>query len=199
MPSRRIYASGCRTSSSSAFSLTSLPTAKPPLGMGAFQSRPNAVRSTTVSNSSPRRSLPSKGCVAGPLLVPVIVTGFVTPLIVSSPSMSSVSPSARMAVDRKESCGCRSASKKSGDEQVAVQVGLGHVDGRDVDRAPQAGVVERDVERPEAAAEVRDDHVLDGEADGRVHGVDLPRPGREGLCAAPGECSLRILSTVGTI
>jgi hypothetical protein len=43
--------------------LTSFPTAKPPVGSGAFQLRPNAVRSTTGSSSRPSRELPSQGDV----------------------------------------------------------------------------------------------------------------------------------------
>ena len=50
-------------------------------------------------------------------------------------------------------------------QQVPGEVRLGDADGRDVDRAANACLVDRDVESVEAAAEVRDDHVLDGELD----------------------------------
>ena len=59
----------------------------------------------------------------GPVTVPVILTGLVVPLIVSSPSMSSLSPSTRIAVDANESCGLRSASKKSGESRWPLRFG----------------------------------------------------------------------------
>jgi len=47
-------------------------------------------------------------------MAPVISTGSVWPLIVSSPSIVSRSPSTRMSLDANVSSGWRSASKKSG-------------------------------------------------------------------------------------
>ena len=124
-----------------------------------------------------------RGASTGPVTVPVILTGLVVPLIVSSPSMSSLSPSTRIAVELNESCGLRSASKKSGESRWPLRFGSETPIDADVDGAAQARLVERDGERVEAAAEVRDDHVLDREADRRVDGIDLPRAGRKrGAC-----------------
>ena len=133
----------------------------------------------TVFSSRPRRELPSNAWVTGPLTVPVIATGRVTPLSVSSPSMSSSSSETRIAVERNDSCGLRSASKKSGESRWPLRLGSVDAHGGDVDRAPKAALVEGDVERAEAAAEVGDDHVPDGEADGRVKRIELPRAGRK--------------------
>ena len=72
-------------SSSSTVSLTSLASAKPPFGSGAFQFRPNFVRSIVVSRVRPRPVLPAMfSC--GPAISPRAMTGWVLPLIVSSPS-----------------------------------------------------------------------------------------------------------------
>ena len=75
--------------------------------------------------------------------------------------------------------GWRSVSKKSGAVQVRGEVLVLDGDRVGVDAAlePQRAVFgggERRVVVLEAAAEGRDDHVLDGEADGRVDGVDGP-------------------------
>ena len=97
--------------------------------------------------------------------------------------MSSLSPSTRIAVEANESCGLRSASKKSGESRWPLRFGSETPIERDVDGAAEAPLVERDGERVEATAEVRDDHVLDREADRRVNGIDLPGAGRKrGAC-----------------
>src|SRR5207302_10067789 len=95
----------CLTSSRETSSLTSLSTAKPPFGSGAFHSSPNSRRSTTVSSSTPTLSLPPRS-TCGPVTLPRAVTRWVWSLMVRSPSTSS-SPSSRtlIAVEAKRISG----------------------------------------------------------------------------------------------
>ena len=94
-------------------SVTSFASANPPLGSGAFQSSPKAVRSIVVSSSMPIFSVPAMS-VCGPEIVPAAVTGRVVPLIVRLPSSARRSPSRAMEVDSKRISGWAAPSKKSG-------------------------------------------------------------------------------------
>jgi hypothetical protein len=111
-------------------------------------------------------------------------------LIVSSPSITSCSPSRRIAVEAKRSSGVALGVEEVRRAEVRLQVLVLDDDRARVDGAEQlTGAVladcERRVEVLEASAERRDDHVLDGEARRGMGRVELPRAARKlrlGLC-----------------
>ena len=157
-------------SSRSTGSLTSLASAKPPLGSGAFQLRPYSVRSTIASSSRPTFSTPPK-VSCGSVIVPRASIGRECAL------------DRQLAVDDQRAV--LGAHERRGEGDVRVTLGVEEVrrlqvggqvlvlDGDRVgaDAALEAqravlGGGQRRVVVLEAAAEGRDDHVLDGEADG---------------------------------
>ena len=87
--------------------MTSFESAGWPVGSGAFQSIPNAVRSTVAVSFRPKRSLPY-GSAAGSAIVPRSSTGSVWPLIVISPRTVTSFPERSISCEAKVSCGCRS-------------------------------------------------------------------------------------------
>src|SRR5471030_1333977 len=104
----------------SALSVTSFPRAGSPFGSCMFHLMSNCVRSMVVCSLKPTRVAP-KWSTVGPVIVPVSVAGLVMPFSVSSPSISTSSPSRRISSETKVSSGKRSASKNSGDSRCAVR------------------------------------------------------------------------------
>ena len=93
-----------------------LPSAGSLFGSGMFQFMSNFVRSSFVCSSNPMRFAP-KWSTDGPLTVPVIFAGCEMPLMVISPSISTLSPSRLMSLPEKLTTGCCSASKNSGESR----------------------------------------------------------------------------------
>ena len=100
-----------------------LASARSPVGRGLFQLRPNSVRSTVAVTVTPSRCMPLGSAIGGET-VPVTVTGFVTPLMVISPSASIRSPFRLISSALKRSSGTCSASKKSGLCRWALRSGF---------------------------------------------------------------------------
>ena len=86
----------------------------PPVSRAAFQVSPKSLRLISDSPSKPKRSFPN-GSLAVPVYSNSIVNGFVTSLIVSSPSTTSPAPPSFTDVDLNEIFGKLATSKKSGD------------------------------------------------------------------------------------
>ena len=159
--------------------MTSFFSAGSPFGSGMFQLMSNSVRSTVVCAVMPRRVAP-KWSTAGPVAVPESVAGFVMPLIVSSPSISIVSPSRVILFETKRHLGVALGVEELGGEQVGLEVLLLDLDARDLGDALQLAVDEGCLEVRHLTRERRDG-VRHLEGDAGVDGVRLPRAGRDAL------------------
>ena len=136
------------------------------------------MRSTIASSSRPTFSTSPK-VTAGSVIVPRASIGRRVALDrqLAVDDQLAVLGADQRGVERD--VGWRSVSKKSGAPQVGGEVRVldGDRVGLDAAREAQRAVLvggQRRVVVLEAAAEGRDDHVLDGEADGRVDVVDGP-------------------------
>ena len=170
--------------------MTSFSTATPPLGSGAFQLRPNSVRST-VRLEVDADPLAAGGMATGPLICPRASTGFV---VVLDRQLAVDDQLAALGADlgrREGDLGIALGVEEVGRQQVAA-AGSRHGPGRCPYRtAPYslgspsslASVTSKSVKR---AAEGGHDHVLDGEADLRMDGSDFQMPvGMAVFCFVP--------------